>query len=125
MSFTAAAMGTLPVPTVDTTLVRVSMTVTASLFGVWQVEQTARLVEGRIPLMKARQFNSCRLVGDAIDDGQEVELVADEVDLVGLDVHRERIGKAAYALPLRVLTTTPLGPSVTPTSAPTATAEMQ
>src|SRR5258705_12410259 len=33
-----------------------------------------------------------------------------------------RSGKAAYALPLRVLTTTPLGPSVTPTSAPTAVA---
>ena len=30
-----------------------------------------------------------------------------------------RSGNAAYALPLRVLTTTPLGPSVTPTWAPT------
>src|SRR4029453_14130433 len=33
-----------------------------------------------------------------------------------------RSGNAAYALPLRVLTTTPLGPSVTPTSAPGAAA---
>src|SRR5262245_38684444 len=33
-----------------------------------------------------------------------------------------RSGNAAYALPLRELTTTPLGPSVTPTSAVTAAA---
>ena len=33
-SLTAAAIGTLPVPTIETTRVRVSMTVTALSFGV-------------------------------------------------------------------------------------------
>ena len=41
--------------------------------------------------MKTRNLDPRRLVGDAIHDGQEVVLVADEIDLVRLDVDRQRV----------------------------------
>ena len=41
--------------------------------------------------MKTRNLDPRRLIGHAIHDGQEVVLVADEVDLVRLDVDRQRV----------------------------------
>ena len=45
--------------------------------------------------MKAGQLDARRLIGGAVDDGQEVVFVADEVDLVLLDVHRQRVALGA------------------------------
>src|SRR5260370_21775758 len=41
--------------------------------------------------MKGRKLDARRVSGDAIYDGEEVVLVADEVDLVRLDVDRQRV----------------------------------
>src|SRR5712692_4022666 len=41
--------------------------------------------------MKTRNLDPRRLIGHAIHDGQEVVLIADEVDLVRLDVDRQRV----------------------------------